>query len=1387
MTVHIELHDQVLASRVYHANRYDPSTRITSLVWNVGRLDGGTSRRISVRPKLAPGLVTPESPSADLFRRGGDFLSVRARAEITSDAPPEPPALLHNNTAEAWAAVTHIQLWGPARANVDVEARLDSTAPRDGDAVGLSLTAVARSDGVGRRHHPAAYGVTVRVRLPQGLGQPTARTPDGTTFSPVRGHARTWDWNVGALRERGSSRLREQLDLTIPVISRALLDGKCIAADVTVERPYNTPSGSSAEVCFGKQPTLLLQTGETDLFTLYPCVGVSIYPCTSAGTLEVVAIGGSAVRSAVIRNQNRNQNPLLISPDRANTISPDRVIVHVPDRHAQTFNPGGRVVDHAAASVNAGRTPSWQTANTVVPPAHGVGIALSLSEFNDELSDWNSVVETMRVRGVIDAGVGDQVCDPGDPSPPCAPGRMKIRFNFNGSVFFDPNPTVTTSPFPLDTSSNPSEIFAEFETLGTYVVEYEATATHTDTTTYPDGLTGTGTYTFHVGPVAELGVRDGGAVHGLAADRHAIMVVASNRGPDDAPGAEVAIDLTLPEGVTVESHIASAGSYENGVWVIGRLREKGYFPAAGRRLDGEDLVLILQGENAAAATATVSIASTEDYTVCIHEDGRDVLPKPASRADCEVTSGNSWHSTHYFDYIDENNTAAITALPGTGAGAPGQPRTPRVLQSTDPRVAIVSWERVERLNDWPVEKYEVHKSALPCERPSLDPPMGSISVVRGDLFLDEGLNADACYAVRAVNDRGGKGYWSRLASTRGGATLGGLDASTREISVAENYGQDTYTIVLDGQPSNDVRVRITSTDDDIAFVRPGAIVFTTTNWDVPRTITVVGQPDDVDNPNDRRTAVIQHALSGGGADGAVTPAVQVTVIDDDGARKATISKSSLSLAEASGSDSYTVSLSAPPTSAVDLTITASNGAVAVASTSLRFEVGEQHQTITVTAVDDAIDNVSDRTAIISHTLSGGGYGGVTVPNVSVTVLDDDDAEDAPSISKSADSLTVSEAGGTESYTVSLSREPTGIVVVSTTVSGDTGAVRVAPSALTFTPQDWSQPKTVTVVGQDDRTVGTRRASIAHSVAGGGYSGVTLGDVTIIVSDNDEAGITLSTRRISLEEAPGQSPRERATYEISLSSRPTSDVTVQIETDPVGVVRMQSEVTFKPNEWNIPKPVTVIVIDDGLDNPGGERTATITHTASGGGFGGVSAEIAVTVADDDEPGLRLGVCAGGEYGNQHCHPGNVTWVEPGGTIEWSRSGANGRFGGNDDRRGAEDPPGTGFPKDVYFCVDLGSAPASRVSFHVKSSDHDVARPIFSTTVAKYPDRYQCQSNPLTALRPGGLASGANPNLAIAFPAVGATATITLEILTSRAGDGGTYSRGYTETFTFRVVQ
>ena len=42
------------------------------------------------------------------------------------------------------------------------------------------------------------------------------------------------------------------------------------------------------------------------------------------------------------------------------------------------------------------------------------------------------------------------------------------------------------------------------------------------------------------------------------------------------------------------------------------------------------------------------------------------------------------------------------------------------------------------------------------------------------------------------------------------------------------------------------------------------------------------------------------------------------------------------------------------------------------------------QTVTVSAVDDAIDQIDPQTSVISHDASGGGYDTVTITNVSVS-------------------------------------------------------------------------------------------------------------------------------------------------------------------------------------------------------------------------------------------------------------------------------------------------------------------------------------------------------------------------------------------------------------------
>jgi len=101
------------------------------------------------------------------------------------------------------------------------------------------------------------------------------------------------------------------------------------------------------------------------------------------------------------------------------------------------------------------------------------------------------------------------------------------------------------------------------------------------------------------------------------------------------------------------------------------------------------------------------------------------------------------------------------------------------------------------------------------------------------------------------------------------------------VSVAEAGGRETYTIVLSAMPSGNVTVTPAIGPTGVATFSPPSLAFTTTNWNVPQTVTVTGINDDIDNADDERRAAITHTASGGGYDGVTVDPVAVTVTDDD--------------------------------------------------------------------------------------------------------------------------------------------------------------------------------------------------------------------------------------------------------------------------------------------------------------------------------------------------------------------------------------------------------------------------------------------------------------------------------------------------------------------------
>ena len=135
-------------------------------------------------------------------------------------------------------------------------------------------------------------------------------------------------------------------------------------------------------------------------------------------------------------------------------------------------------------------------------------------------------------------------------------------------------------------------------------------------------------------------------------------------------------------------------------------------------------------------------------------------------------------------------------------------------------------------------------------------------------------------------------------------------------------------------------------------------------------------------------------------------------------------------------------------------------------------------------------------------------------------------------------------------------------------------------------------------------------TLAHTAVGGEYEGVSA-DLAVTVAD-DDAVIVFSPVPLRVIEGAA------ATYTVALAAPPSVDVTVTVSgssgTDVVlSGLSGENTLTFTPLDWDAAQAVTVTA---GHDADAGDDSVTLTHTAVGGEYEGVTAQLAVTVADDD---------------------------------------------------------------------------------------------------------------------------------------------------------------------------
>ncbi len=223
------------------------------------------------------------------------------------------------------------------------------------------------------------------------------------------------------------------------------------------------------------------------------------------------------------------------------------------------------------------------------------------------------------------------------------------------------------------------------------------------------------------------------------------------------------------------------------------------------------------------------------------------------------------------------------------------------------------------------------------------------------------------------------------------------------------------------------------------------------------------------------------------------------------------------------------------------------------------------------------------------------------------------------------------------YTVVLDTNP-GTTVTITVTSTDANAIKVdagsgawkASDILTFGSSDWSTAKTVKVYGeQDSDNQGEEEIEITHAAtatdANSPYHQIQIASVQGYV-DDDEGDILI--RPVSCREGETIVGGGVSGGSISLNENPTGTVTVSLSSSDTNLFTVSPpSLTYMANELG-PKPYTVTCGDDNVFTPARSRTGTLTATASGANYNGVSKTSDVQVFDDERIPVNLSIANNG---------------------------------------------------------------------------------------------------------------------------------------------------------------
>eukprot|EP01062_Namystynia_karyoxenos_P026282 TRINITY_DN20469_c0_g1_i1.p1 TRINITY_DN20469_c0_g1~~TRINITY_DN20469_c0_g1_i1.p1 ORF type:complete len:3252 (+),score=1021.98 TRINITY_DN20469_c0_g1_i1:67-9822(+) len=485
------------------------------------------------------------------------------------------------------------------------------------------------------------------------------------------------------------------------------------------------------------------------------------------------------------------------------------------------------------------------------------------------------------------------------------------------------------------------------------------------------------------------------------------------------------------------------------------------------------------------------------------------------------------------------------------------------------------------------------------------------------------------------------------------------------LDTHENGTSDSFWLELSSQPKADVVVIVQSNDTSEGMVcqgdatlrptgclmqrQPAQIRFTPGAWSAPQLVSVSGVQDSVDDGDVIFALDIRVTTPGGVASGyeaaVVEPAAAVLGRnrDDDIAGFVVAQQAqALVTTEQGGTAQFEVVLTSQPVADVTITLKSNDTGEAVpVSAALVFSPhstgsagcagGRNHwscpQAVVVRGVQDSLADGTRPVAVTLRAVSSDAKYAALPAQVALVSNRDDDTPGVvlSTVGPFWTGLTSESRGLRAAVGVALQSQPHSNVTVRI-ATNDSSEGSVSPSLLTFTPADWSAPRTVTIMGEDDAEADGDvpfwvTAEVTES-ADSDYQGMAALSVPLRNVDNDTAQVLLQAvgAKVTTEDG-GQ-----AVVRLALRSRPVAPVTVTLSADPSAeAAAAPASVTFTAGaaDWRTWRDITITGANDEIADGDSPYNVTASAASADPRYQGLLARLAGFVnRDNDVAGVTV---------------------------------------------------------------------------------------------------------------------------------------------------------------------